>query len=258
MWCLLCSRRWKSWLRSSRTWNSSGKLWDSFGFWQHLHLHHESSFGKRTFSYSPVFLPSANENYLYLNVNHLFSIFTGASGQPSAVQVRLLLVPGGHCDKEWKQILSCWRSGFCKSVKIRILFEGDSRWHAVSCWNCNRKSAKFCNFLSAILHCFHHLCVPLVMRLAHQGHYCTQTTNSMPVLLLSGCFVNALQILRSNWLKMLPLNQFQQSFYFYNNFFFFFYCVMTFRKMSFQWIHTNEGQLSCYLFHSITVVVFFT
>lgn len=57
---------------------------------------------KVKFSHSPVFLKCV---CLVIRADVFTDdvfISAGRSGQPSAVQVRLILVPGGRCNSEWK------------------------------------------------------------------------------------------------------------------------------------------------------------
>lgn len=99
---LLFYRQWKSYFRSARARNPGGELWDCVWFRKYLHLYHGPSFGKMIFFLHKV---------IFLRLQYLtkcksyvcgFFLFVGTSGQPFALQIRFILVPGGCCNNEWK------------------------------------------------------------------------------------------------------------------------------------------------------------
>lgn len=56
----------------------------------------------------------------------LVSVFAGTYGQPIAVQIRFVLVPGGCCHTKCEKNVSCKRSGLFENFTIWVIFEGDS------------------------------------------------------------------------------------------------------------------------------------
>ena len=127
-------------------------------------------------------------------MNYLFFIFSGRSGRPSAVQVRLVLVPGGRCINKWRKISPSWSSGLCQSVNIWVFLKGDSWRHASSWNNYHRKCTKFCNFLIPLYHCTHYLSVPVVMMLV-------TTVVEWFIIAQSGC-MTALNTVLSLWMHL--------------------------------------------------------
>lgn len=128
------------------------------------------------------------------------------------MQIRFVMVPGGHCNNEWKKISTCWNSGLWKNVKVWVLFKGDSWWHTVSCSSYSRKCTKFCNFFIPLLHSSYDYIVPLIMffffspeRWVYLIIAFKDQANSTPFL-NHLCFGNALKIQQIKRLKYFLMN----------------------------------------------------